>query len=143
MNYVMIPSKGAERGAQRYAFDKRESKGELDCAFVYGDNSEELTQAVNERKRRIDFAHDFTEDYIHPDGFIMAKREVIVSVLYQGHGMPRRIVGAEIYPPHEDEVVHDREIAELELYMELSHLADLAEMHKTLVVVGLGNLSLD
>lgn len=143
MNYVMIPAKGAERGAQRYAFDKRESKGELDSAFVYGDTSDELIDAVNKRKSRIDFAHEFPDEYIHPDGFFMAEREVIVSVLNQGRGLPRRIVGAEIYPPYDDAQVQAREVAELELYMDLAHNADLDSMRQTLVALGLGNLSLE
>lgn len=139
----MIPAKGAERGAQRYAFDKRESKGELDSAFVYGDTPDELLAAVNDRKRRVDFAHDFPDEYIHADGLLMAKREVIVSVLNQGSGLPRRIIDAEIYPPYDDEQVQAREVAELELYMDLAHNADLESIRQTLLALGLGRLSLE
>jgi hypothetical protein len=140
LHYLDLPSRGAARGAIRWVYDQGLVDAQFSCSFVYGENSEQIESALQAQKDRIGMAIDFEEERVHPDGFPFSRREVIVSVLMHGTGLPKEIIGAEIYPPNADATLGASELEELGLYMSLANTADLPEINERLAVLGLRHL---
>lgn len=139
LNFVDLPIMGAAMGAMDYCFARQVGgRSELGYAFIYGADETLLTQQMDARKKRVDYAREHADKWAHPDGDLMTRREIIISVI-QRSGLPMRIVGAEFYPPFEDAEVQEKEIGSLRSAMYAAHNRDLPKIESTLHALGIAD----
>ncbi len=139
LRYIDLPGCGAATGVQRFVFDQKLSNHSLSFIFVYGSNHEELDEARLAAHDRCNIANEFPEERTYFDGFSMAARYVIASILKTPES-PGILVDVEIYPPFGDPAEQAAKLSELHTYMELADTADKPIIVSTMTTHGFAHM---